>query len=212
MLTVHHLGVSQSERIIWLCEELELPYELIRYDRTESYRAPPEYKALHPVGAAPVIQDDEIVLAESGAVIEYILLKYGQGRLTLRPDQPGFADSLFWFHYANASMLAGEMSGLMLNGAGAGDDTPSQQWQKTRSEAGFALADTRLAEATWFAGDTFTAADIMMVFPLTTMRAFTRRDLSAYPNILAYLGRIGERPAYRRAMQKGDPDMKPLLD
>ena len=89
MLTVHHLGKSQSERIVWLCEELEIPYELKRYSRdTQTMLAPPDYKALHPIGAAPVITDGNIVLAESGAVVEYIIAKYGNGRLTLGADAP----------------------------------------------------------------------------------------------------------------------------
>lgn len=212
MLTVHHLGMSQSERIVWLCEELDLDHELIRYDRLPSRMAPPEYKALHPLGQAPVIRDGAVLLAESGAIVDYILGRYGQGRLTLGPDDPGFADELFWFHYANASMMAGEMGMLALAGAGVAGDNPSAQWRQARSEAGFALTEARLGHVTWFAGEQFTKADIMMVFPLSTMRAFTRRNLSGYPNILAYLARIAERPAYRRAMERGDPGMALLLD
>src|SRR5438477_10826023 len=92
MLTVHHLGKSQSERIVWLCEELGIPYELKIYDRDPVTRlAPPEYKALHPIGAAPVITDGDVVLAESGAIIEYIVARYGKGRLVLSPDHPDYA-------------------------------------------------------------------------------------------------------------------------
>ena len=92
MLTVHHLGKSQSERIFWLCEELEIPYELKRYARdAKTMLAPPDYKALYPIGTAPVITDGDVVLAESGAVVEYIIAKYGDGRLTLRADDPDFA-------------------------------------------------------------------------------------------------------------------------
>ena len=92
MLTVHHLGKSQSERIVWLCEELGIPYDLKLYDRDPVTRlAPPEYKALHPLGAAPVITDGDVVLAESGAIIEYIVAKYGNGRLVLAADHPDFA-------------------------------------------------------------------------------------------------------------------------
>src|SRR6202789_4607210 len=98
MLTVHHLGVSQSERIVWLCEELEIPYELKRYDRDPVTRlAPPEYKALHPLGTAPIITDGDVVLPESGAIIEYIIGKYGKGRLAGAPTPPNFAAALFWF-------------------------------------------------------------------------------------------------------------------
>src|SRR6202012_4747456 len=101
MLTVHHLGKSQSERIVWLCEELGVPYELKNYTRDKvTILAPADYKALHPIGAAPVIVDGDVVLAESGAVVDYIIAKYGKGRLTLGPDHPDFARYLYWFHFA----------------------------------------------------------------------------------------------------------------
>ncbi len=105
MLTVHHLGKSQSERIVWLCEELGIPYDLKVYDRDAVTRlAPPEYKALHPLGAAPVMQDGDVLLAESGAIVEYIVAKHGKGRLTLAPDHPDFAQFLYWFHFANGTL------------------------------------------------------------------------------------------------------------
>ena len=98
MLTVHHLGKSQSERIVWLCEELGIPYELKVYDRHPVTRlAQADYKALHPIGSAPVITDGELVLAESGAIVEYIVAKYGKGRLILAADHPDFAQFLYWF-------------------------------------------------------------------------------------------------------------------
>jgi glutathione S-transferase len=209
MLTVHHLGVSQSERIVWLCEELGIPYELKRYDRIPPGRGmgPPEYKALHPLGTAPIITDGDVVLPESGAIMEYILGKYGNGRLAVGPDAPNFADYLFWFHFANASMLPSQ-SALPRDGA---DESPRAQFMRARSERNWALVEDRLGKSPYFAGEEFTAADIIMGFVLTTMRAFAPRDLAPYPNILAYLKRIGERPAYRRAMQKADPQMTPML-
>src|SRR3954464_5255284 len=107
MLTVHHLGRSQSERIVWLCEELGLDYELKRYERDPVTRlAPPQYKALHPIGTAPVITDGELVLAESGAVIEYILTRYGGGRLSRQPGHPDFANYLYWLHFPTATFQA----------------------------------------------------------------------------------------------------------
>jgi glutathione S-transferase len=208
MLTVHHLGVSQSERIVWLCEELGIPYELKRYDRVPPGRGlgPPEYKALHPIGTAPIITDGDVVLPETGAIMEYIIGKYGNGRLAVGPEAPNFADYLFWFHFANASMLPSQVSAPR-----DGDDSPRAQYMRARAERPWALVEDRLGKVPYFAGDAFTAADIIMVFGLTTMRAFMPRDLSGFPNILAYLKRIGERPAYRRAMQKGDPQMEPML-
>src|SRR3954454_15593067 len=104
MLIVHHLGKSQSERIVWLCEELAIPYELKRYTRDAvTMLAPADYKALHPIGSAPVITDGGLVLAASGAVVDYIIAKYGQGRLALKPDHPDFADYLYWMHFANGT-------------------------------------------------------------------------------------------------------------
>ena len=105
MLIVHHLGKSQSERIVWLCEELKLPYELKLYARDPvTMLAPPEYKALHPIGAAPVICDGDLVLAESGAIMEYILARYGNGRLVPAVNDPDFAAHLYWFHFANGTL------------------------------------------------------------------------------------------------------------
>ena len=211
MLTVHHLGVSQSERIVWLCEELGIPYELKVYDRDATTRlAPADYKALHPLGTAPIITDGDVVLPESGAIIEYIIGKYGNGRLAVAPDQPNFADYLFWFHFANGSMMPSQMRMMMANATGAAE-TPVMRFMRERSETVWRLVENRLGEAPYFAGDEFTAADIIMGFALTTMRAFVPRELDGNPNIRAYLKRVGERPAYKRAMAKGDPKMAPML-
>lgn len=211
--TVHHLGVSQSERIVWLCEELELPYTLRVYPRDPVTRlAPADYKALHPIGVAPVITDGDLVLGESGAIVDYICAKYAGGRLTVAPEAPNFADYLFWLHFANGSLVANEMLGMISAFLGAAPDHPAMGLIGDRAGRAYGLIEQRLGQTAFFAGDDLTAADIMMVFPLTTMRAFTPRDLSVYPNILAYLQRIGARPAYRRAMEKGDPGMAPMLN
>jgi glutathione S-transferase len=211
MLTVHHLGISQSERIVWLCEELGIQYELKRYDRDPVSRmAPRDYKALHPLGTAPIITDGDVVLPESGAIMEYIIGKYGKGRLAVASDAPNFADYLFWFHFANGSMMLSAMAGL---GTKPGEpESPLAQMMRDRSNRAWSLVEDRLGKAPYFAGPEFTAADIIMLFPLTTMRAFAQRDLSPNPNVRAYLKRIGERPAYRRAMEKGDPGMKLMLE
>jgi glutathione S-transferase len=212
MLTVHHLGISQSERIVWLCEELGIPYELKLYKRDSVTRlAPPEYKALHPFGTAPVITDGDLVLGESGAIIDYIIAKYGGGRLTLTPDNPDFDEYLYWFHFANGSMMPAGMTDLIINILGVPAEGDIPKALRARGERAWDMVEKRLGVANYLAGKEFTAADIIMLFPLTTMRVFVPRDLSPYPNIRAYLQRIGERPAYQRAMKKGDPDMKPLL-
>ena len=105
MLTIHHLGKSQSERIVWLCEELAVPYVLKHHTRDAvTNLSPPELRALHPLGAAPVITDGELVLAESGAIVEYIIAKHGGGRLALGPTHPDFAQYLYWFHFANSNL------------------------------------------------------------------------------------------------------------
>jgi glutathione S-transferase len=211
MLIVHHLGVSQSDRIVWLCEELGVPYELAKYDRDPVTRmAPDAYKALHPSQTAPIITDGDLVLAESGAIIDYIIAKYGQGRLALTAESPHFADYLYWFHFANGSMMPAGMVDLILSVVGMRDE-PGVQPLRARADRAYDLAEKRLGEADYFAGPEFTAADIMMLFPLTTMRVFVPRDLTPYPNIRAYLARIGDRPAFQRAAKKADPELAPLL-
>ena len=212
MLTVHHLGRSQSERIVWLCEELEIPYELKRYTRDSvTMLAPPDYKALHPIGAAPVITDGDLVLAESGAVVEYIIAKYGNGRLALNSSHRDFAQFLYWYHFANGTLQAAMGRGLILNRVKPADDNPVLLASKARIDRAFDLVDARTREAEYLAGAEFTSADIMIGFSLTTMRYFLPYDLGRCPNIVRYLARIGARPAYRRAMEKGDPGMALLL-
>ena len=209
MLTVHHLGLSQSERIVWLCEELGIPYEFKRYDRLPTGMGPPEYKALHPLGSAPTITDGDLALAESAAIMEYIIGKYGDGRLAVRPDQPQYADYLYWFHFANGSFVPAEMGVIFHRMMGGSEE--SAPFIIERAERLWGLVEQRLGEAPYFAGDIFTAADIIMGFPLTTGRMFTPHDLANYPNIRAWLGRIGQRPAYRRAMKLAEPQMEPML-
>ena len=212
MLTVHHLGKSQSERIVWLCEELEIPYQLQCYRRDPvTMLAPPDYKALHPVGAAPVITDGELTLAESGAVVEYIIARYGNGRLRLPPAHPDFAAFLYWFHFVNGTLQA-QMGRLMiLNRLDLAADNPVLQATRGRVDRSFDLVNARLGDAEYLAGGEFTSADIMIGFSLTTMRYFQPYALGRCPNIVRYLARTAQRPAYQRAMEKGDPGMALLL-
>jgi glutathione S-transferase len=213
MLTVHHLGISQSERIVWLCEELAIPYELKKYDRgPETRLAPKEYKALHPMGIAPVITDGNLVLGESGAIMEYIIAKYGNGRLAVQPDDPDFPQYLYWMHAGNGTVAPVGMVLMIAKMLSDSDDNPIIKAFATRDENAFAMMEQQLGETSYFAGEKFTAADIMMVFLLTTIRLFAPRDLSGFPNIRAYLIRISERPAYQKAMALGDPGMPLLLD
>lgn len=212
MLTVHHLGKSQSERIVWLCEELELPYEVKHYTRDAvTVFSPPELRAKHPIGAAPLLEDGDIMLAESAAIAEYILIKYGAGRLVAGPADPAFAPYLYWFHFANGTLQPALGRRMVVTRLDPPADNPVLKNAQDRVGRAFGLMEQRLGEAPYLAGDAFTAADIMTVFSLTTMRYFQPVDLAPYPNIRAYLARIAARPAYQRAMAKGDPGMALLL-
>ncbi|WP_434419180.1 glutathione S-transferase family protein [Nannocystis pusilla] len=213
MLTIHHLGRSQSERVVWLCEELGVPYELRRYRRDAVTRlSPPELAALHPLGAAPLLEDGDLLLAESAAIVEYIIVRHGSGRLRLGPDHPDYAAYLYWFHFSNGNLQPALLRLMTVSRAGLPADHPVLASVRMRLDRVMQLVDARLRESPYFAGREFTAADIMSVFSLTTMRLFQPVDLRPYPGILAYLQRIGERPAYRRALAESDPDLVPMLE
>jgi glutathione S-transferase len=212
VLTVHHLGKSQSERIVWLCEELGLTYDLKHYVRDPvTALAPPELVALHPLGTAPVISDGNVLLAESGAIVEYIIAKYGQGRLTLAPDHPDFVNYIFWGNYAKGNFQPNMVRNMILRQLDLPADNLIAARMHGRLVGAYALIEKRLGDAPFLAGESFTAADIMTFFSLTTMRYFMPFDLAPYPSIRAYLQRIAGREAYQRAMQKGDPGMPLLL-
>ena len=210
MVTVHHLGVSQSERIVWLCEELGIPYELKTYPRESNGAAPAAYKALHPQGTAPIITDGNLALAETGAIVDYLLARHGGEPLVIGPQAPNFPDYLYWLHFGNGFFVPATMMSIVASRM-AGDDKQAAQGFTGREELAYRMSEERLGKVPYFAGNEFSAADIMMVFPLTTMRAFSGRSLGALPNLRAYLQRIGERPGYQRAMKKGDPEMNPKL-
>lgn len=215
MLTVHHLAKSQSERIVWLCEELGLAYELKRYERAP-VMAPADYKALHPMGIAPVITDGDVVLGESGAIMDYIIAKYGNARnggdrLALGKDHPDFAQYLYWHHFANGTLQPAIMRVLIGGRINPAGDHPANQIGRQRLELILATIEARLGQADYLAGSGFTAADIMTMFCLSTMRHYHPIDLTPYPHIRAWLARLGSREAYQRAMAKGDPGMELLL-
>ena len=213
MLTIHHLGVSQSERIIWLCEEYGVPYELKLYERDPQTRLAPEaYKALHPIGTAPVITDGDLVLGETGAIIEYLLTHYAPGKGRPSPDDPGYAEFLFWYHYIGGSFMPSGMIRMVTNLAGDAMPAAAREGLSGRYTRGIAMIEKRLGESKWLGGDSFTVADIMVTFCLTTARYFIPQDLSGFPNILAYLKRVSAMDSYQRTMKLGDPDMTLLLD
>lgn len=210
MLTVHHLRLSQSERIVWLCEELGIDYDLKLYNRrTDNRLAPDEYKALHPMGIAPVITDGDFVLGESGAIMDWIIATYGDRGLVPTKDHPDFADHLFYYHWANATFMTNGMMALVAQFCGAEQMPP---FVADRVQKGWAIVEQRLGEADYFGGSQLTTADIMMGFQLTTSREMSGTSIDHLPNLKAYLQRIGARPAYQRAMAKAEPGMPPKLD
>ena len=210
MPTVHHLRISQSERVVWLCEELGLDYELKLYDRDPETRlAPAALKALHPMEIAPVITDGDLVLGESGAIVEYIIGKCAPNTaLVPGPDHPDFADHLYWFHFANATFMTNGMMQIAV--AFTGSDMPPPLAKRLTNA--WLQIERRLGEADYFGGAQLTTADIMMVFQLTTSRAFNGMSIDHMPNLKAYLQRIGGREAYQRAMAKAEPGFAPKLD
>ncbi|MBD1936307.1 glutathione S-transferase family protein [Microcoleus sp. FACHB-68] len=214
MLTVHHLNVSQSERIIWLLEELQLPYELRVYQRDQATQlAPTELRSIHPIGSAPVLCDGEIVMAESGAIIEYILARYGNGQLAAPVESPQYPNYLYWFHYANSSLMTQiVMNWIAAMAAAPESSSPLLSALRERLDRHLQLVEDHLGQATYFAGSEFTAADIMMHFPFGTMKAFYNVGLDSRPNIKAWLARISERAGYQRAMKAAGHEQDPALD
>ncbi|KAF2759554.1 putative glutathione S-transferase [Pseudovirgaria hyperparasitica] len=210
VLTIHHLQVSQSERVPWLCEELGIAYELVLHKRAPIF-SPQSIKDLNPVGQAPVIQDDSLRLAESAACIEYIIHKYGGGRLSLAPSHKDYAAYLYWFHFANGTfqpLLMVFMQVMRLD-----KDGQMLKGYSDRFENLLKIVDQRLGEThAYLAGEEFTAADIMILFTLTTMRYFCGYDLTDYKGILEYLQRCSDREGYRNARAKADPDLGFAID
>jgi glutathione S-transferase len=212
MLTVHHLNRSQSERIVWLCEELGLDYKLVVHARDPiTQLSPPSIRALHPIGSAPIIQDGDVTLAESGAIVDYILGRYGDGRLTYGPQAPEFAEYLYWLHFANGTLQPAMGRVFVMGRLKVAADDPMVIGVHARFKRCLRLLEDRLAASPYLAGPEFSVADVMTMFTLTTMRVFSPLDLTPYPAILAWIQRLAERPAYKRAMEKGDPGMALLL-
>ncbi|KAJ5647918.1 hypothetical protein N7490_004290 [Penicillium lividum] len=219
-LTLHHLGLSQSERIIWLAEELNLDYKYVFHKRDPVF-APQSIKDLHPAGTAPVMEDDpspitnnKVVLAESGAIMDYIVAVHGNGRLSPTPkDGATYANFLEWYHFANGSLQPTFLRLLMARGGDANSPLAKSTFAKLERFLG--MLDARLAETgAYLAGEELTLADIMIFFTLTTMRGFcpVEFDAEKHKHLLAYLKRVSERPAYRKAMKicEGD-DFTPLI-
>ena len=215
MIKVHHLNDSRSQRVLWLLEELGLDYDVVRYERNPGSRlAPPELLAIHPLGKSPVIEDGAITVAETGAIVEYLLETYGQGRLRPAPGSEEARRFTYWLHYAEGSAMPPLLLKLvftMLPRRAPALMRPLVKGVAAKALAGFVDPQLRahvdfweaeLGRSDWFAGDQFTAADIMMSFPVEAGadRAF---DAETKPRLKAYLERIHARPAYRRALQRG---------
>lgn len=210
MLTIHHLRISQSERIVWLCEELGIEYDLKLYNRDPETRlAPAELKALHPMEIAPLIEDGDVLLGESGAIVEYIVGKYAPDTaLVPGPEHPDFADHLYWFHFANATFMTNGMMQIAVGAVGA--EMPPSLGKRVSNA--WEQVERRLGDSDYFGGSQLTTADIMMGFQLTTSRAFSDMSIDHLPNLKAYLQRIGARDAYQSAMAKAEPGFPPKLD
>lgn len=201
MLTIYHLEASRSGRIIWLAEELGLEYKVETFKRTPERQAPPEYKALHPLGRSPIIRDGDLVLPESGAIIEYLLARYGQGRLVPATHSPDYPQYLFWLHFAEGSLMAHFVNVYVLDAAGM-----KQHALREAVLANFVkdldYAEAALAKDPFLAGKHFTGADIVTGYGLTAARHF-KEGLPQFPHIEAYLAKLAERPAYKKALTFG---------
>ena len=205
MITIYHLSTSRSERIVWLMEELGLAYTLEKFQREPTGAAPDAMKAIHPLGKAPVIRDGDTVLAESGAIVDYIVHRHGGDRLAVPPDAPEYARYLYWLHFAEGSLMSLALIALVLSRVPDASSGPVGTRIAARLKQMLAFVDAELAGRPYFAGQEFTSADVMMTFPFTTMRLFLDYDLAPFSNILAYLKRIEARPAYRKAMALAGP-------
>jgi glutathione S-transferase len=217
MIVVHHLNNSRSQRVLWLLEELGLPYDIRRYQREPSGLAPKSLEAVHPLGKSPVITEDGLTLAESGAILEYLVERHGGGRLVPPPGTPERMAYRYWMHYAEGSAMPPLLLKLIFDRIERGP-MPFFARPIAKAIAGkvkgtlvhpqlerhLDFMERSLAAHPWFAGPEFTAADIQMSFPVEA--AATRAGLDTRrPRLLDFLARIHARPAYQRALERGGP-------
>ena len=217
MITVHHLDNSRSQRILWLLEELELPYEIKHYKRGSDMLAPAELRRIHPLGKSPVLTDGDVVVAESGNIIEYILDKYGNGRLRPPEGSPERLKYRFWTYYSDGQVMAPLIVSLIFKSivdakkpffvqpiAKAIATQVHKTYVDPNMKSHLDYMESELTRNTWFAGAQFSAADIIMSFPLEASRS--RADLDeSRPHLIKYLETIHARPAYKRALERGGP-------
>jgi glutathione S-transferase len=216
MIIVHHLNNSRSQRILWLLEELGVPYEIKRYERdAATMRAPAALRAIHPLGKSPVITDGNQTIAESGAIVEYLVERHGGGRLAPPAGTPERLRYIYWLHYAEGSAMPPLLMKLVFQriaqGAAPALLRPLIRRIAQRTQASFVdpqlklhldYLEGELGKSEWFAGNSFTAADIQMSFPLEAAAARGGLDASR-PKLMAFLERIHARPAYKRALERG---------
>ena len=203
MITVHHLNDSRSQRILWLLEELELPYEIKHYARNPQTRlAPPELMTVHPLGKSPVITAGGTTVIESGAIVDYLIRRHGGGRLQPATDSPAYDIYQQWLHYAEGSAMLPLMLKLYVSRLGeAGTPLAPRIESELANHLGY--VDKCLAERDWLVGDTLTGADVQMSF--VGEAAGMRGNLERYPNLMAWVKRFQARPAYRKALERGGP-------
>jgi glutathione S-transferase len=203
MIIVHHLENSRSQRILWLLEELQMPYEVRRYERDKkTMLAPPELKRVHPLGKSPVIEHQGRVVAETGAIVEY-LVELAEGKLGPPANRDAVLRYRQFLHYAEGSMMPPLLALLVVGRLGL-LGKPARGPVQAMLDAHLDWLETELGGRDWFAGDEFTAADIMMSFPLEASRARAGLDASR-PNLTDWIERIHARPAYGEALAKGGP-------
>ena len=207
MIVVHHLENSRSQRILWMLEELELPYEIRRYERnSKTMLAPPELKAIHPLGKSPVIEDTDAdgsrVVAETGTIVEYLVAK-ADGRLGAPANRDDALRYRFWLHYAEGSLMPPLLVKLVLTRVPIFGKVAMKRLQPM-IDVHLDYIESELATRPWFAGDQLTAADVMMSFPLEAARSRAGLDASR-PATIAWLDKVHARPAYQAALSKGGP-------
>jgi glutathione S-transferase len=216
MIIVHHLNNSRSQRVLWLLEELGVAYEVKRYERDpKTMLAPPSLRAVHPLGKSPVITDGATTIAESGAIVEYLVERFGGGRLIPPPGSAERLRYIYWLHYAEGSAMPPLLLKLVFDRVA----TAPTPWPVSAIARGIAarvqrafigpqlklhldFMESELATSTWFAGSEFSAADVQMSYPLEAAAARAGLD-SSRPRLMAFLERIHARDAYQRALQRG---------
>ena len=216
MITVHHLNNSRSQRVLWLLEELGVEYDIRRYQRdAKTMLAPTELRKVHPLGKSPVITDGDLTIAESGAIVEYLVERFGNGRLIPPPGSPEKQRYTYWLHFAEGSampfLLLKLIFGRIAKGpmpffakpiAKAISAKVTESFIQPNIDRQLDYMEAELGARAWFAGAEFTAADIQMSFSLEAAAARGGLD-SRRPHLMAFLQRIHERPAYKRAIERG---------